>query len=282
MIDHDEESAEPVSPKPESSRPTGKTFECGICFDEFTKNAHLRPSSSRNILKPGSFLACNHGFCHECTTQYIVSKLSDNKLPTCPTCAREIHPAHIGQWMDRDIRTRFWSLKLGTSGDIMYCPNKKCSEAILVDEDDPFIPDPYDSDDDDYERGHPSYCPKCETAICFHCRTPWHHGFTCDEFQALPPDERSREDVETLRLARNQNWQRCPRCKAFVSKNDGCHHMTCRCGEVSAMAVSDVTKFLYGSDPLHSYRNSAIHVAKCGGALAPLNVAIVVKPKVLG
>jgi len=50
-----------------------------------------------------------------------------------------------------------------------YCPNPRCS-AFFVLEGEP-APD------------SPEYCPGCQSKICTWCRTLWHKGFGCDEYQ---------------------------------------------------------------------------------------------------
>jgi hypothetical protein len=56
-----------------------------------------------------------------------------------------------------------------------------------------------------------------------------HQGYTCREYQALPPGEREDEDLETLRLLKSKKWTRCPNCRAAVERISGCSHMSCRC-----------------------------------------------------
>ncbi|KAL8502155.1 hypothetical protein ACS0TY_021315 [Phlomoides rotata] len=42
-------------------------------------------------------------------------------------------------------------------------------------------------------------------------------------------DERERGDLMLHDLAKEKKWQRCPNCKFYVDKMEGCLHMTCRC-----------------------------------------------------
>jgi len=41
--------------------------------------------------------------------------------------------------------------------------------------------------------------------ICVPCKTQWHNNLTCEEYQALPPDERSLEDRLLIQLAKEKN-----------------------------------------------------------------------------
>ncbi|XP_016651567.1 PREDICTED: probable E3 ubiquitin-protein ligase ARI9 [Prunus mume] len=38
------------------------------------------------------------------------------------------------------------------------------------------------------------------------------------------------EDQQLEELAKNKNWRRCPSCKYYVERRDGCSYIKCRCG----------------------------------------------------
>eukprot|EP00834_Sanchytrium_tribonematis_P007493 NODE_684_length_4771_cov_0.551156.p2 type:complete len:197 gc:universal NODE_684_length_4771_cov_0.551156:3401-3991(+) len=65
--------------------------------------------------------------------------------------------------------------------------------------------------------------------MCIDCRVSWHRGYSCAEYQNLPPHLKSPEDIELLRLADHSSWKTCPKCKNMVEKREGCNHMTCVC-----------------------------------------------------
>lgn len=52
---------------------------------------------------------------------------------------------------------------------------------------------------------------------------------TCEEYQALPADQRQPDDRALAALAKQKNWRPCPACKVHVELTMGCHHITCRC-----------------------------------------------------
>ncbi|KAL8497330.1 hypothetical protein ACS0TY_020861 [Phlomoides rotata] len=94
-----------------------------------------------------------------------------------------------------------------------YCPYKDCS-GLLVREN---------------EVIRESECPFCHRLFCAECSLPWHSGVGCEERERLE-EEREREcDLKLHDLAKKSKWKRCPNCKFYVDKKDGCLHVTCRC-----------------------------------------------------
>ncbi|KAK3220601.1 hypothetical protein Dsin_014571 [Dipteronia sinensis] len=97
---------------------------------------------------------------------------------------------------------------------IFYCPYKDCA-AVMV--------------DDNGEIVTESECPNCHRLFCCQCNVSWHVGLDCKEFQRLGGGERQREDLMMMELAKKKQWRRCPNCKFYVEKRDGCVHISCRC-----------------------------------------------------
>ncbi|KAM0065920.1 putative IBR domain, E3 ubiquitin ligase RBR family [Helianthus debilis subsp. tardiflorus] len=80
-----------------------------------------------------------------------------------------------------------------------YCPFKDCS-ALLV--------------DDGGVAVTQSECPNCnrpKIRFLYEC----HH---------------TRNLILLMKLAKGKNWMKCPKCKHFVEKVDGCNFIACRCG----------------------------------------------------
>ncbi|KHN34215.1 Putative E3 ubiquitin-protein ligase RNF217 [Glycine soja] len=73
-------------------------------------------------------------------------------------------------------------------------------------------------------------CPNCRRLFCALCRVPWHENIPCEEFQKLNAEEREREDIMLMSLAKQMQWKRCPHCRFYVAKSEGCMYMRCRCG----------------------------------------------------
>ncbi|CAN6224465.1 unnamed protein product [Urochloa humidicola] len=186
-------------------------FYCTICME----TVHIRE------LFPIS--GCTHLFCVSCVSQYIAAKVEDNVLsigcpdPGCrygaldPEACRDVIPPQLFQrWGAALCDSALGSFKF-------YCPFNNCS-ALLVD-----------------ERRHGeaaitnAECPHCRRMFCAQCKVPWHDGITCTEFQRLGKDERARNDHLLRKVAQESKWQRCPKCKMYVERTEGCVYIVCRC-----------------------------------------------------
>lgn len=186
-------------------------FYCTICMESVDVR-ELFPISG-----------CTHLFCVSCVSQYITAKVEENVLsigcpePGCkdgaldPEVCRDVIPLQLFQrWGAALCDSALGAFKF-------YCPFNDCS-ALLVD-----------------ERRHgeaaitQAECPHCCRMFCAQCKVAWHDGITCIEFQRLGKDERSRNDLLLRRVAQRSKWQRCPKCKMYVERTEGCVYIVCRC-----------------------------------------------------
>ena len=72
-------------------------------------------------------------------------------------------------------------------------------------------------------------CPACRETMCSMCTTG-HGELTCEQYKSLAQEERNPEDAKFHSFAKKQGFARCKNCKHFVVKTDGCHLVSCRCG----------------------------------------------------
>ncbi|PCH44865.1 hypothetical protein WOLCODRAFT_78291 [Wolfiporia cocos MD-104 SS10] len=209
---------------------------CGICMESFQATysplAASRSANSSLRLPYGMRLPCpgNHGYCLGCLSAYIRNKLDPDGDSTfnpdmvvfpvrCPECSVAEWPSGISDDVAERILEEkgmvlWYHQKLLSSLPKFYCPNKRCSTLVQV-HDDPDEPQ--------------ALCPSCNELLCVPCQVVWHEDMTCEEFQALPLDERSPEDQQALQLMRTKSWRRCPNCSFIVELTVGCNHITCRC-----------------------------------------------------
>ncbi|KAK2970012.1 hypothetical protein RJ640_008352 [Escallonia rubra] len=174
---------------------------CDICVDTKPRQEMFRSNT------------CSHSFCQDCISKYVAAKLQENMtMIKCPdlNCRGNIGPEDCHSIVPREVFERWEnslceSLILGSQK--FYCPFADCS-AMLV--------------DDGGEVVTASECPNCRRLFCAQCKVPWHAGIGCREFQGLKKDEREREDVMLMELAKNKKWRRCSNCEYYVEKVDGC------------------------------------------------------------
>ncbi|KAK4414046.1 putative E3 ubiquitin-protein ligase [Sesamum alatum] len=185
-----------------------RTVSCEICTEEKQK--------------PDMFQleGCPHSFCSTCMAKHVEYKLRQNIVViSCPAedCNNVIEPAGpLRRVMPPDMVARWEEAIIASTildSQKIHCPYEDCSEMLVDDGDEGVVV-------------KESECPVCRRLFCAQCRVPWHQGFDCEEFRRL---NRKRKDKEELRLlAREKKWKKCPNCKVFVDKTEGCIHITCR------------------------------------------------------
>lgn len=167
-----------------------------------------------------SIKGCCHSYCKDCVCKYVDSRIQENVTRiTCPVsgCKGVLELEDCRAVLRREVFDRWGdalceALILGSAK--FYCPFKDCSAVLIM--------------DDDVSSIVESECPFCRRLFCAQCKVPWHSGVECGEFQKLHKDEREKEDIMLMKLAKNQKWSRCPRCKFYVERSSGCLFMRCR------------------------------------------------------
>ncbi|RDX87966.1 E3 ubiquitin-protein ligase RNF144B, partial [Mucuna pruriens] len=207
---------------------TSPTLNLDTIVENYVPPHHIKPApvytcticcDSRPVYDTFSPEGCNHYYCTKCTLKYIVSKLQSNELkPGCPEagctgrlgpefCKPMLPPFVLG-WWERALCEAVIPDK-----DKLYCPFKDCSTLLSN-----------DASNGTVTRA--SCCPHCKRNICVQCRAPWHAEISCDKFQKL----RDKNDDLMLDLAKRRKWRRCPNCKHYVEKKQGCDDMLCSHG----------------------------------------------------
>ncbi|RZB91072.1 ATP-dependent RNA helicase DEAH12, chloroplastic isoform B [Glycine soja] len=184
------------------------SFVCEICTE--TKTA--RDSFS--------IIGCHHVYCNSCVAQYVESKLEENivSIP-CPVpgcrglleaddCREILAPRVFDRWGKALCEAVI------AAEEKFYCPFADCSVMLIRGIEENNIRE--------------AECPNCRRLFCAQCRVPWHDNMPCEDFQKLNADERDKEDIMLMNLANQMQWKRCPRCRFYVAKSDGCMYMKCR------------------------------------------------------
>ncbi|XP_050235260.1 E3 ubiquitin-protein ligase RSL1-like [Mercurialis annua] len=202
------------SNKPSTESPvTGQSSQsfCEICAERKENNEMFATGS------------CVHSFCSDCISRHVSTKIRESiTVVTCPgincrsvleldVCRTKLSKRVIDLWEEA------LCLEMISQWQKVYCPFKDCS-ALLV--------------NDNEEKGtvmRECECPYCHRMFCAECNVPWHSGVECGVFQTLNQDERGKEDLMVMELAHRNQWSRCPNCRFYVERTEGCPHMICRC-----------------------------------------------------
>ena len=218
---------------------------CEICYDGlFTGGA-----DSEVIVLEG----CENIYHVECVKEYVLTQIDSAAFPiTCPNhrCRKEISHADMQNLLTKAEYQRFTTFEWKWTRDqipgMKECPNPECNY-YFVDESDQ-VQKEFD-------------CTVCKKKWCLECRGPVHDNYTCEEAAALAKEyQLVREKNWVKRIFRKQkrveigntadkinnmhlkvdeqlvdwaaknNLKQCTQCNFWVEKNEGCNHMTCRCG----------------------------------------------------
>ena len=155
-------------------------------------------------------LACSHRMCHDCLKRIFEMSVKDpaHMPPKCCT-DQHIPLKHVDKLFDLKFKM-LWNRKYQEyhTKDRIYCPTLKCGEWIKP------------SHICTLQGRKVAICPRCKTKVCTMCNNKMHKSTEC------PKDP---EIAKLVEQAKEQGWQRCYSCSAFVEKKEGCNHITCRC-----------------------------------------------------
>ena len=156
-----------------------------------------------------NFVECLHGFCDQCYYAYFKEKINNNEIEKikCPQkdCYLIIFNNFIEQKIINDIPLleKYHKLKerrqLMLNPNIQLCPFPDCESYA--------------------EKGNNKYvsCKENNHQFCFNCLKKWHGNKKC-----IIDIDKSFENWRD-----SSKVKRCPKCKYFIEKNEGCNHITC-------------------------------------------------------
>ncbi|CAA7024663.1 unnamed protein product [Microthlaspi erraticum] len=193
--------------------PSTRLCYCMICMEDKPSSDIFRGTTN-----------CTHSYCTDCTIRYVKTKVEENiGMIKCPDveCTALIEPYTLRDLIPANVFER-WDKALCESmilsSEKVYCPFEDCSAMPVVDDDDQGGND---------ARVTQTECPSCHRLFCAQCKVTWHAGVGCAEFQSFGNTTKKnkssdKEDAMLIRMAKSKQWRRCPRCKTYVEKRDGC------------------------------------------------------------
>ncbi|KAH6605967.1 hypothetical protein Trco_005120 [Trichoderma cornu-damae] len=171
---------------------TGRRRRCIVCNEDF---------SFVDILR----CPCSHEYCRGCLSNYIDKATGDESIfpPRC--CGQPIPLDGVHQiFIPADVLGRYRAKELEyNSSKRCYCHVPSCST---------FIPA-------QFIRDEVATCVKCRSRTCVICRGASHEG-DCP---------RDTATANFLRVAGDNGWKRCYKCRRMVELTHGCNHIYCHC-----------------------------------------------------
>jgi len=188
-----------------------------VCFDDVLK---------REIYV---FDECYHRLCRSCTNNYFLEQINNGNIFSkgssiglkCPTqnCNQLLGIHEIRNIVDKKTFERYDTMlrdqALEKIQDIVWCPTKGCSNALIREGKSPML-----------------VCYVCKHTHCNNCKIPWHTNLTCTEYNGILKQKEEKLEKEKTNELAAQVWitlktKPCPACKTPIEKNGGCNHMTC-------------------------------------------------------
>ena len=177
-----------------------ETFTCSVCFDDIDEEE-----------KNYNDLPCKHICCTQCWINYLKTLITDAKVEKIKCidhkCTQLLSEEFILKHIEKDDKIVEKYQKFKKRAEIINDPNKKqCPKPDC----DSFLEKP---------KSKKNKYVKCQNnhEFCFECLRPPHGKSTCEE--VLEKDFQIWSKGKVIK--------KCPKCKIYTEKNEGCNHMTC-------------------------------------------------------
>ena len=156
-----------------------------------------------------NFIDCFHGFCNSCYYDYLKENINNNNIEKIKclehNCDNILFDDFIQDHLKNDIPLLEKYIKfkkrrqLMLDPNIQLCPHPNCESYASKMENNNYVT---------CLEGH---------KFCFNCLKDWHGKEKCNV----------EMDPKFENWKNSKNVKRCPNCKYFIEKNEGCNHMTC-------------------------------------------------------
>ena len=170
--------------------------ECRICYEKI--------DTSKGVI-----LQCGHFCCRNCMFYYIKTEIENSKVFKLKcferNCDSELNEDFVQSQIkdDKELLKKYDDYKVRAtiylSNDKKFCPEPDCNSYLQEDPTNRYV---------QCKNGH---------KYCYRCLKPWHGKSKCDE----------EIDKEFQIWKKDKVVKKCPRCKIYTEKNEGCNHMTC-------------------------------------------------------
>ena len=163
-------------------------------------------------------LECRHLFCKECYTGFLEEAVNHGVEcihTTCPesSCSLIVSEDMFKALLPQRLYDRYKRFVVNSYIDrgrnVKWCPRAGCEYACEYPK----------------NKARDVRC-NCGFAWCFKCGLEAHSPLDCETLAKWNAKNNSGDDSAWIKA----NTKTCPHCKNPIQKNEGCMHMTCRCG----------------------------------------------------
>lgn len=180
---------------------------CKVCY--YSTDIYTRP-------------CCNLAVCSSCMSSYITEKIKNSELKIkCPNsnCNKLLSKDEIALEIDENLLKKFnqYLVDFNNEINIKTCP--QCCHIMKLD---------IKLFKRKKTKKHPTKvkCEECSFDWCFECHAPWHENISCKQYKKS--DKSFKQWTKEYTDKSDQiNARRCPECKTFIQRSDGCQHMIC-------------------------------------------------------
>lgn len=161
---------------------------------------------------------CGHYLCKVCYKNYLTESVNEGlvsiytKCPI-PECSIIVSNNLFKNLLDSDLYKKYQKFILfsfvDNQNDVKWCPASGCTNVAI------------------YPKIQPrKILCSCGYSWCFSCGNESHRPLSCELYK----EWNIRINKDDTRLWILANTKECPKCKNAIQKNEGCMHMTCKCG----------------------------------------------------
>lgn len=182
--------------------------ECCICYD---------------TMECTTLHCCGCKVCRSCTNEIVATNINEGRAYiSCPNpeCAKGLKREFIIQHIDSEMKNKYERFRLNYEMDNT---KKTCPNCCYITERDlpKFTPRRKQLTPDEYHIK----CKECAFDWCFNCHSPWHEIISCEENRR--GDQHFYKWTKSRRAGFIPNCQKCPKCKVYIQRSEGCDSMTC-------------------------------------------------------
>ena len=181
-----------------NDKKSSKESICSVCYEELSKKE-----------KKKNTLPCGHLCCTSCWTNYLQTLISEAKVEDIkcvePKCEQKLSEDFIMKHIKTNKQLVSKYEKFRNRALIIKDPNKKLC--------------PQPNCESYLEKSWRTKYVKCKNGhkFCFECLRPEHGKSTCENVL----------EKDFLLWKKDKVVKKCPNCKIYIEKNEGCNHMTC-------------------------------------------------------